>query len=225
MQRHRIRPPGTFQDRGIPQQAGVGLACHRGAHRQQPQILPQGRARLERQRQPQVGLQAAFMAFIEDHQPVVAQSGIALDQAGENAIGHDLDAGARTDALFQTHAVTHGLAHRFMALRGHAPGGHDGGESARLQHQDAPPRQPGSVQQRGGNGRGLPRPRRRLQHQDAARGQQAADFGQQGGDGQGGCHGNLVIASLYPSPNPGTAAAIDAIFLRFNRCPPNLIPQ
>ena len=86
------------------------------------------------------------MAFIENHQAVIAQGRIALDQAGENAIGHDLDAGARADALFQPHAVTHCLTHRFMALRGHAPGGHDGGKPARLQHQDAPPRQPGSVQ-------------------------------------------------------------------------------
>ena len=220
VQADRMTATGAHEHRRITEQPGIRCAVHRRAHRQQAQVLAQCRAALQRQRQAQIGLQAALVALIEDHQTVIGERGVALDETRESAVGHDLDACRRPHALFQPHPITHGFADRFPALLGHAPRRHDGCEPSRLDHQDAPAGEPGRVKQRRRHLRGLAGAGRGLEHQRAACRQRAVDLRQQGNDGQGGCHNNLVMGPFYPAAMTEPGGEWWYLFASENPVPP-----
>ena len=81
-----------------------------GRHDQQFQIVAQPLLHVEQQRQRQIGLQAAFVELIEDHQRHTLQFGVLLQHAGENAFRHHFQPGLRPAFTFGAHAVAHGLA-------------------------------------------------------------------------------------------------------------------
>src|SRR5690606_39919782 len=58
-------------------------------------------AAIEGKRQRQIGIQAALVEFIEDHQPDALQRRVVLQAAGKNALGDHLDARTRTDLAVQ----------------------------------------------------------------------------------------------------------------------------
>jgi hypothetical protein len=55
-------------DRRIPHQGRHRGGVQRGRHHQKPQVGPQRPAHLQAQRQPQIGIQAALVEFVKDHQ-------------------------------------------------------------------------------------------------------------------------------------------------------------
>ena len=81
-----------------------------GGHHQEAQVGPQRRAGVERQGQGQVGVEVPLVELVEDHEADAGERRILLEAAGEDALGHDLDAGAGPGAALVPGAVAHGPA-------------------------------------------------------------------------------------------------------------------
>ncbi len=120
-------------------------------------------AGVEGQRQPEVGLEAALVELVEDHQSHTLEAGITLQPPGEDPLGHHLDTRGGADPPVVAGAVADGFAYRFTQQRRHPPGRSPGGEPARLEHDDATALQPRLVHEGQGHHRRLARPGRRLQ--------------------------------------------------------------
>jgi hypothetical protein len=70
-------------DKGrILHQAGDGFGIKGGGHDDHHQILTQRAAQFQGQRKTQIGVQTAFVEFVEDHSPHTGQVGVGLDHAG-----------------------------------------------------------------------------------------------------------------------------------------------
>ena len=111
------------------------------------------------------------MKLVEQHARDARQFWIIQNHARENALGHDLDAGARGNARFHAHAQADGLANRLAQCIGHARGGRARGEPARLQQDQLLARRPRRVEQGQRNARRLAGAGRRDEHGGDARGQ------------------------------------------------------
>jgi len=139
--------------------------------------------------------------FVEDQRTDARKLGVGLDHPGQDALGHDLDAGGLAAARLAAHAIADGLARYLAQGLGQPFGGSAGGQAAGFQHHDAALGQ-ASVQQRQGHARGLARAGRGLQH-GAARAAQGGDqIGQDGVDGKGLCHDALHPVAEARSRGP-----------------------
>ncbi len=123
------------QDRRIAHQRGDRGGVEGGGHHQQHQFGPQRRAELQRQGQPQVGLQAALVEFVEDQAADARQIGVRLDHPGEDTFGDHLD--PRPGDRLAADAVADPGPDLLAQAFGQALGGGAGGDPARLEHQDA----------------------------------------------------------------------------------------
>ncbi len=88
------------------------------------------------------------MKFIEDEHGDVAQAGVVLQPAQENAFGDKTDAGAQAGAIVEADLVADLRAQRALALPGHAGGNGAGGDAPGLEDDDAA----GAGSARGGPG-------------------------------------------------------------------------
>ena len=68
-----------------------------------------------------INVQAAFMRLVDDQGVVGQQQGVGLRLGQQNAIGHQLDRGARAQAVLEANFVTHHLAQGGLQLVGNAP--------------------------------------------------------------------------------------------------------
>jgi len=165
------------------------------------QILAQRALAFLRQRQADIGAQAAFVDFVEDHSADAAKLRIAEQAAGEQAVRDHLDhcvlgnlaidPGRQTDAL--TEPLAQGLRH---ALRRHA-----GSNAAGLEHDDLAGQGFEAMDQAGQSERDTRRftgPGRRAEDQTALRAQRVGNFRQQGFDRQSG-HAYTLVVSLEVS--------------------------
>ena len=176
---HRVHAPFAGHHRRLAEQRGQPLAFQRGRHQQHlERRVAQQLAAIEGKRQRQIGIQAALVEFVEDHQADTLQRRVVLQTAGKNALGDHLDARTRTDLAVQANAVAHRLADRFAQLAGQALGSGARGQTTRLQHDDALPGQPRLVEQRQRYAGGLAGTGWRLQHRFMACSQGAAQVGQ-----------------------------------------------
>jgi hypothetical protein len=146
------------------QRAGV----ERGRHHHQAQVTPVVLLQAAEQGQREIAIQVPLVEFIQHHGADMGQLRIGKEAAGQHALGHEAQAGARAGHFFETHLVPDALPERLAALEGHAPGRQAGRQPPRFQH---PHLAREHVQQRRGNARGLARSRRRLHQQAAARSQ------------------------------------------------------
>ncbi len=64
----------------------------------------------QREREPQVGMQAALVEFVEQHGRHVFERGVFLQHPREDALGDDLESRRGSNARVESHAVAHGLA-------------------------------------------------------------------------------------------------------------------
>ena len=160
---------------GILHQAGNRFGIKGGGHDDHHQILTQRAAQFQGQRKAQIGVQAAFVEFIEDHSADTGQVGVGLDHAGQDAFGHHLDAGGATDLGFALDAVSYSLPYRFAQGLRHPLRRGAGGKTTGFKHQDAALDQT-ALQQIKRHAGGLARPRRGLQHDHAARGHGSANL-------------------------------------------------
>ena len=167
---HRVLPSPGSENRGVPQQSGHRLAVQGGRHHQQLQRRPLAEqfTTLQAQCQAQLRIEIAFVKLVEYDQGDILQAGVALQLPGENALGDDLYAGARTDAAVEPDAIADGLAHALSQHMRHTAGCRPGGHAARLQDQDLAFAQPGFPQQRQRHHSGLAGAGRSLHHQFVA---------------------------------------------------------
>ena len=131
-------------------------------------FLAQARLRVARQRKAEIGVERAFVKFVEQHRGDAVQFGIVEDLAGEDAFGDDLDARGARHFRAEADAVADGLADTLPDRPGHPLGAGAGGDPARLQHDDLFALGPGLVEQRQRHPRGLAGAGRRHQHADVA---------------------------------------------------------
>jgi hypothetical protein len=164
------------------EETGEFFAIQGRRHDHDPQVLAQAGLHVQRQRQAKVASQVALVEFVEQDRADALEQRIVLQHAGEDALGHDFDAGFRRDLVLEADAVTHGLADRLAQLPGHEAGSGARGDAARFQHHDLAALQPIRIQQRQRHLRGLARARRRFQHQPRMPRQRGMDLRQQIGD-------------------------------------------
>lgn len=174
---HRETAPGAAQARCV-EKAGQALAIERGRHRHDAQVFAHLRLHIQRQRQTEVAGQMAFVEFVEQQCADVFQHRVVLDQPGQDALGNDLDAGARGGLVLEADAVAHGLADWLAELARHEHRRTTGGHAARFEHHDLAAGQPWRVQQRQRHLRSLAGAGWRFQHQARMGGQAAADLRQ-----------------------------------------------
>ena len=139
---------------------------------------------VEHQRQAEVGLQAALVVLVEDHAADVLQRRVALQLPGEDALRDDLDAGLRADLGVHAHPVADGLADALAEQPGDALRHRARRQAPRLEHDDAPPGQPGRIEQRRRHTRALAGARRRVQHGIGSAGERGKQFRECAGDWQ-----------------------------------------
>ena len=154
----------ALYQRRVAEQRAHPRAVERRRHDKKPQILAQTLLRVEREGEPEVGVERALVELVEQNGRHAVERGIVEDHAGEHALGHDLDACALRDEARQPHAQADRLANLLPERRGHARGGCARGDAARLEQDEALALPPGLVEQREGRARGLASARRRDEH-------------------------------------------------------------
>ena len=90
-----------------PRQRG---AIQRGGHHQDPQVGRQVALGIQDEGEAGIGLQAALVELVEDHQADAIQRRVPLQLAGEDALGDHLDPRARPHAGVEAHAIAHRVA-------------------------------------------------------------------------------------------------------------------
>ena len=176
---------------------------------------------LQRERQAEVGVEAALVELVEDEKADPLERGIGLDQAGEHALGDHLEPGARADPRVPADAVADGRPDRLAELSRHVPCSRARREPPRLEQHDAPPSEPRLVEQRERHPRRLAGARRRLQHYAPALAERSRQRRKRGFDRKAvhgaectpprtgpwpiaGRRGNISVSSApkYPVPHP-----------------------
>ena len=210
------RQPVRVHRKGAPLRGDQGRLSHQGrdgggikggGHHQKLQVGAERAADFQTERQPQIGIERAFVEFVEDDEAHARQFGVRLNHAGQDAFGDHFDPGGGAAFGLAADAVADGLAHRLAKAFGHPLGRGAGREAAGFEHHDAPR---GLGQKGEGDARGLARPRRGLQY-----GLPRACHGRQKGgkgivDGQAVTHdirvragGGVMQEKAGAGPNPG----------------------
>ena len=181
---HRKRPAFARDHRGIAQRLGDPGAVDGRRHHQQAQVLAQSLLGVAGQSEAEIGVEGALVELVEQHGGDAVEAGVVENEAGEHALGDDLDAGAPRHLGAEADAVADGVADRFAQRLRHALGGGAGRQPPRLQHQDLPVRRPGLAGEHQGNPRRLAGAGRRDQHRDGSLRQRGRECGQRGVDRQ-----------------------------------------
>ena len=87
------------------------------------------------------------MELVEDDEPGVGKLRVGEDALREQALGHDLQPGARGDLALQPHLVADSLAKLLAAAAGDVGGAAARGEAPRLEHDDLAAGEPGRVEE------------------------------------------------------------------------------
>ncbi len=182
--------------RRIAHQGGDRRGVERGRHHQQDQIVAQRRAHLQAQRQPQIGIERAFVELVEDHRADAGQIRDRTAASGSGCPRSPPRSGRRRDARLAADAVADGLrpplSPSVSAMRSAAArAAIRRGSSITMR-----PGQPG-VQQRQRHARRLAGAGRGLKHGLTFRAQPVHQLGQDGVDGQRVMAGSW--ATLSPS--------------------------
>ncbi len=164
---YRVSPALAAHHACASQQACNRFTVERCRHHQQLEAyLALGKqfASLQAQRQREVGVETALVKLVEYHQAYAFERGIILQHACQNALGDDFDACLWPHFGIQAHAIAHGLTGCFTELAGQSMRGIARGDTARFQHQDFTPAEPGFIDQHQRHARGLARSGRRLEY-------------------------------------------------------------
>ena len=77
----------------VAEQARNPGAVESCGHDEQLQVRPQSLLRIASEREAEVGIERAFVEFVEQYRGDALERGIIEDHVGEDALGHDLNAG------------------------------------------------------------------------------------------------------------------------------------
>ncbi len=145
---HGKRPARGFENGTAAEVTGHGRGFEGGGHDDDFQIGPAALLQPPDQGEGHVAQEIAFVKFIENHDRDVAQAGVVLKPAQQNALGDKTDAGAEAGAVVEADLVADLRAQRAAPLPGHAGGDGAGGDAAGLEDNDAA----GAGRARGGTG-------------------------------------------------------------------------
>ena len=132
----RKRPPLRSQHRSTVQQVGHEVCVERGGHDDQHEVLAQRPARFPCQCKAEIGIQRAFVEFVEDQRADPGQSGVRLQHSCQNTLGHDLDAGGLADLGLAPDPVADPFPDRLAQRFGHSFGSRPRRKATRFQHDD-----------------------------------------------------------------------------------------
>ena len=153
-----------------------GRVERRGQHRQPEVGAPSLRA--PGQRQHQVAPQVALVKLVDHHHAELVGPAIAGGEApGQEALGHEHDAGVGADPAIEAHFVADRAAHPGAQLGSDPRGRSPRRQPPRLQHRDPPAPRHAGLEQGRREPRGLARAGRRHHHQIAA-GERVGRLGQ-----------------------------------------------
>lgn len=163
---HREHAALAAHHRRFAEQRRKTLALQGRRHHQhfQRRLVAQQFAAIESQRQGQVGIQAALVEFVEDHQADTVQRRVVLQATGKDTLGDHFDAGLRADPALQADPVADGLADLFAQLGGQPLGRGPRRQAPRFEHEDALAGEPGLVEQGQRHAGGLAGARRGFQN-------------------------------------------------------------
>ena len=150
--------------RRIAEDSGDPREVERRGHDDQFEFGAQVFAQVERQREVEVGVEAALVEFVEDHQPDAVEHRIVLKQPQQHALGDHENAGPGALLRVAPHDIADPLPDRFAEDGGDAAGGGAGGDPARFEQQDFPGGRGEGFEQGRGDQRGLARARRGGKH-------------------------------------------------------------
>ena len=176
-------------DRRVAEQFCHPRAVERRRHHENAQVLAQADLRVARQREAQIGIERAFVEFVEQHGGDAGQFGIVEDLPREDAFGDDLDLRRARHFRAEPDAVADGLAGAFAQRLRHPLGAGAGRDPPRLQHDDLLALQPRRVEQRQRHPRGLAGAGRRHQHRGVVARERAGQLVQHGVDRERGVEG------------------------------------
>ena len=131
----RIEPARDLQHRRRPvlrrEVVGEALGVDRRRGDDDLQVGP-ARQDLAQVAEQEVDVQAALVRLVDDDRVVGAQQRVALGLGEQDAVGHQLDAGAGREPVLEADLVADDLAERRLQLLGDPPGDARGGDPARL---------------------------------------------------------------------------------------------
>ena len=174
----------ALDHRRVAEQRRHAGAVERRRHHQEFQVLAQALLHVARQRQSEIGVERAFVEFVEQHRGNAVERRIVEHQPREHALGDDLDARALPDLGAEAHAQAHRVADLFAQRGCHARGGGARRQPARLQNENFLAVRPGLIEQHQRHACGLAGARRRHQHGGVARRQRGSQPRQRVVDGQ-----------------------------------------
>ena len=179
-----VLPDGALELGHVPESLRQGSGVQRGRHQQQPQVGAQGLLHLERQRQADVGVQAALVELVEDDQRDAGELGVVLQDPRQHPFGDHGQPGALGHPRVGAHAQPDALPDLLAEVRCQA-GGHRSGRQAAGFEQEDVAREGVAQQQRQGQARALAGAGFGAQ-QHVPRRQGIADVVRERHDGQGG---------------------------------------
>jgi hypothetical protein len=184
-------------DRAAAEKVCDRFRVERCRHHDDREIVARER-RLPGEREREVGVQAALVELIDDHDRELRQKRIRLESRREDPFGRDEQPRARREATLEAYVPADLLAELEALLEGDALRQRARGHPSRLEQNDAAERK-----QRRRHARCLPRSGRRDHHRVAVRTERIEDPRHVRVDGERGGHGRIVAQACDPvSPRP-----------------------
>ena len=166
----RVQGARHLHDRRIAEKARHRLDVEGRRHHDDSQVVAR-EPRLPREREPEVGMKASLMEFVEDDCGEIGKQRILLQARRQNALSDDQEPRVSSEALFESDLPADFAAERPLALFSNTPGNGTRSHAARLKENDRP-----CVDQRRWNARGLAGAWRGRHHDDPVSLETVADI-------------------------------------------------
>ena len=138
-----------------------------GGHDDEAQVFAQCFADIVDECHAHIGVNAAFVVFVEDDAPDAVELRVLEESLGKNAFGEYIDSGGRARAVFEADLVADSGSDGFAALARHIVRGHPGGQSTGFEKEDFAAFEPVCVEEGWCDKDGFPGTRRRLENDGA----------------------------------------------------------
>ncbi len=155
-ERQRIAAAFAFDDGGPVHQRCKPRAVERRGHRDDAKVGAEAGLDVEREREAEIAVEAAFVDFVEQDCGHAGEFGVGLDAGDEDALRDHRDAGRGRALAVHAGRVAEGLADGLASGGSHAFGGGAGGQAAGGEQEDLASA-PGFGEQDGGDRGGFAR--------------------------------------------------------------------
>ena len=143
----RKGPALQFDDFRLAQELCDASAVEGGRHHEEAKVFPQTGLRVERQREPEIGVEGTLVELVEKDCPNPFEGRIGDDHPGEHAFGDDFDAGPAADLRAEPDPQPDRLADALVKRAGHPVRCRTRCEPSGLEEDELAPREPGLVEE------------------------------------------------------------------------------